>query len=161
CGNQPRTDNGQRQRFENAFPNLVRCEWSITGEATKLYNCFAWSVGITDEWIWLEVDRKWGNPRNGIIEVADFDAFYQAFGYEHTTNINEAEIILYRDPFKAELINPAGITHAARRRRCNCGCGRWMMFESKCGELEKIEHRHNQLDEGYYGVPFRYYKRRN
>ncbi|GBC99531.1 hypothetical protein HRbin17_02056 [bacterium HR17] len=160
CGNQPRTDNGQRQRFENAFPNLVRCEWSITGEATPTYNCFAWSIGVTNQWIDWEVDSVWGD-NDGTLESTDFDAFYQHFGYVRTTNIADADILLYRDPSQVSTINPEGITHAARRRLCNCGLGRWIMFESKCGGWERIEHRRDQLSGGDYGTPFRYYKRRN
>jgi hypothetical protein len=46
--------------------------------------------------------------------------------------------------------------HGARRRSCGCGAGRWIMFESKCGSLEKIEHRWDHLTN--YGYPSRFYK---
>jgi len=159
CGNQPRTDNGQRNRIEGLFPRLVRCEWSITAPANPQYNCIAWSVGITDRWIWWEVDSDFGD-RDGKLESTDFDAFYQHFGYTLTTNINDAEILLYKSPSQANSNNPEGITHAARKKDCICGLGRWIMFESKCGLAERIEHRREQLSNGVYGVPFRYYKKR-
>jgi hypothetical protein len=92
CGDQPRTDNGQRQRFENAFPGLRRCEWSITDRSPFLdlnYNCIAWSVGISDKWIGAIgpphdpteygdefIDRDYGD-NDGLLEISDVDAFMQ------------------------------------------------------------------------------------
>jgi hypothetical protein len=32
------------------------------------------------------------------------------------------------------------------------------MFESKCGEMEQIEHVHSQLNSTTYGTPVRFYK---
>jgi hypothetical protein len=47
--------------------------------------------------------------------------------------------------------------HGARRTYCGCGEGRWLMYESKCGRMERIEHVWNQVSAGY-GAPGRYYK---
>ncbi len=33
------------------FPNLVRAETSKTGDEDKDYNCIAWALGITTEWV--------------------------------------------------------------------------------------------------------------
>jgi hypothetical protein len=55
CGNQPRTiapPDNQRARFQNWFPRLVDCEWSIREPADGNYNCIAWSVGRTNVWIY-------------------------------------------------------------------------------------------------------------
>jgi len=51
CGRQPKTDPpNERNNAKSTFPNLVHCEWSITAEATPVYNCIAWSAGISDRW---------------------------------------------------------------------------------------------------------------
>jgi len=160
CGRQPTP--AERTAMGNDYPNITHCEWSTTGEPTDDYNCIAWSVGITNEWIWLEVDTDFGD-NDGILEVSDFDAFYDDEGYQ-TCAEAEAVIMPYKNPAKAVPKNPDGITHGARKRDCgsnNCGAGRWNMFESKLGDTERIEHRKAQLNGAAgagYGAPFRYYK---
>jgi len=191
CGNQPRTDNGQRQRFENAFPNLVRCEWSITGEATNRYNCIAWSIGETDWWYArilsdpvrrvIGIDQEYGDrdmrwdddPNdveyqdvngngyydpgidpwvdrngNGICDVCDINEFYaKKKGWKP----------LAMGPMDAKAMYYSGY-HAAKRMYCACGAGKWIMYESKCGRLERIEHVWDQLNGSDYGYPKLFYK---
>ena len=50
--------------------------------------------------------------------------------------------------------------HAARRSANSpSGMGNWIMYESKCGKWEKIEHIWDQLNNGSeYGTPVRFYK---
>jgi len=166
CGDQPKTEDehypgageSQRTAFENAFPNLKQCEWSIThNTVTDGYNCIAWSVLITSEWIWWQVDQDYGD-NDGVIEVSDFDAFYDDKGYQIAAGPSDATIILYKSPGAQVPDNPDGITHAARKRNCSCGAGKWIMFESKCGSWERVEHKYGQLNGSSYGTPFRYYK---
>jgi len=47
--------------------------------------------------------------------------------------------------------------HAARRKSCACGAEQWLMFESKCGRWERVEHVWNQLDQSY-GAPGTFYQ---
>jgi len=130
-------------------------EWSITGDANENYNCISWSVGITDEWTWWDVDQypKFGD-QDGILEVSDFDGFYDYYGYEPSTKA-EAGIQLYKKPGAEEPTNPDGITHAARETD-------YGMWESKCGAWEKIDHMRDALNDtsetASYGEHFRYYK---
>jgi hypothetical protein len=163
CGWQP--DASRRLTLQGWFPNLVGCEWSVTYEATWSFNCIAWSVEIKNQWIWDEVDEFYGD-NDEIFETSDFDAFYYEYGYTVTSNVHEAEILLYKDPTQAKPYNPEGITHGARvtgsdvTEGCDCGAGKWIMFESKCGGAERLEHRRYQLNSpGVYGTPYRYYKK--
>jgi len=48
--------------------------------------------------------------------------------------------------------------HGAKKKGCQCGRGKWIMYESKCGDYERIEHVWDQLNDGEYGDPIRYYK---
>jgi hypothetical protein len=156
CGDQPRTDNGKRQQFEAAFPSLVRCEWSITAPPSGVYNCIAWSVGETDVWYNklyhnppgdVGIDKEYGDD-DGVFELSDMDAFYlDKKGWTPSA----------QGPTDAQAIYYSGF-HAARKRTCACGGGRWLMFESKCGEADRIEHVWEQLNGGAYGDPVRLYK---
>jgi len=138
-------------------PNLVGCEWSILGGPTQAYNCLANSVGERTKWIGYIGPPEWGDEfvddygnDNGIIEDSDFDAFYVAKGYERTMNVEEAVIVLYGDPMRHY--------HAARKRDCGCGEGRWIVMDAKLGKEERIEHVFGEESGGTYGNPCRYYK---
>ena len=162
CGRQPTTAERQdSDAFNTLFPGLVNCEWSITGEATDSYNCIAWSVGEANVWYndvggdyiyngvhYIGIDGKYGN-NNGVLDLGDMDAFYKAKEYEPTgTNALDSDVMYY-----------SGF-HGARKKGCSDGDGKWVMYESKCGGLAKIEHVWNQLNGSGYGAPVRYYKKK-
>jgi len=146
------------------FPALVHCEWSITRPATGIpptpgaYNCIAWSVDDTDWWYnkvssdrlhgIVGIDEEYGDPPNGVFELADMDRFYLVKkGYTPTASDETDAQVMYYSGF-----------HAAKKRGCACGAGKWIMYESKCGGAEAIEHVHDQLNGTTYGSPVRYYK---
>lgn len=171
CGRQPKTDPpNERNDAKSTFPNLVHCEWSITAEATPVYNCIAWSAGISDRWFeqviliggvsvadhWLGgvhyvgIDAKYGNS-NGVFEIqADLDAFYAAEASVTPTATGPGDAsVIYYDGY-----------HGAKKKGCTCGSGKWIMFESKCGQWLRLEHVYDQLDGSTcgYGARTRYYK---
>lgn len=169
CGDQPTTTGSPSQRsiLENAFASLVRCEWSITDstDTSPYYNCIAWSVGETNNWyVRTELNRlhpydtpidspPWGNGDNNLT-TTELDAFYDDKGYVPSSIQPPSAptgdvVIMY-------YLGSSGV-HAARKTSCSCGSGRWIMYESKLGESERIEHVWNQLEAGY-GSPIRYYK---
>lgn len=135
-GNPPTA--AQESNIESYFPNLET--WSVTGPATGSYNCIAWSVGITDEWLW---------PGS---TVQDFDAFYASYGWSVSANGNreyrKRKIGLY-----ADNSDPNDCTHGSRETH-DCG---W--DESKLGGLERIMHIRSELEGGYYGNVIRYYEK--
>ncbi len=133
----------QETTIQGYFPNLET--WSVTGPATPYgtpgrYNCIAWSVGITDEWLW---------PGS---TVADFDAFYGSHGWSVSSNGNreykKRKVALY-----ANNSNPNDCTHASRETH-DC---HWE--ESKLGSLERIMHVRSELEGGSYGDIIRYYEK--
>jgi len=169
CGDQPRTDNGQRGRLEGWFPSLLRCEWSVTGGTTLTYNCIAWSAGLTHRWVdptifipgvghvaeaWdsygvrhVSIDKAYGDGDN-VFETSDLDAFYaKEASLTPTASGPSDATVMYYDGY-----------HAARKKGCWCGAGKWIMYESKCGSAERIEHVCDQLDGSSYGARIRYYK---
>jgi len=165
CGSQPRTTGSLSERdwFEGAFPNLVRCEWSITAEASAVYNCIAWSVVETNVWyVTVESARlhsydividapPWGDG-NGTLSTTELDAFYSSKNYVPSSTQPPSE-----PPAEVAVIYYSE-DHAAHRMGCTCGAGKWIMFESKCGEGPKIEHVWNQINGASYGSPSRYYR---
>ena len=155
CGRQPTP--GERTGAKATWPNLVHCEWSITAEATAVYNCIAWSVGETNAWYVdveahrmhpydIVIDVEWGDG-DGTMTTAELDAFYDDKGFEPTgTGPGDADAMYYSK------------FHGAAKKSCSCGAGKWIMFESKCGEWVRMEHVDDQLNGFEYGTPERYYK---
>ncbi len=178
-------DLSQRGFFEAVFPNpggggLVRCEWSSLAPQDPTYNCIAWSVGRDDVWVnpvlevppgsgiylgevtlggthYISIDLydsddpgtepDWGNGNNSFEADPEMHNFYldQANCTPTGTGPDDAQIMYYTG------------YHGAKRRSCACGNGQWLMYESKCGEFDIIEHVHDQLDSGYSGRSI-YYK---
>jgi hypothetical protein len=173
CGNQPRTTGSPSERswLEIISSNLVRCEYSITADPSPYYNCIAWSAGLTDRVVWdtiqdppgsmnyvaekwedgvhiISIDKMYGDKKDNIFTMTDLDAFYATVaGVSPIANGPEDATVMYYDNY-----------HGAKKRNCSCGAGKWMMYESKCGEGFRIEHCHDQLDGLAYGTRVRYYK---
>lgn len=134
----------QESRIKRLFPDLRL--WSVTGQATgphwepKSYNCIAWSVGITDDWIW---------PGD---KVKDFDEFYSLHGWTLSESgrrrYKGRKIALY-----AKGAGPSDCTHASLETHDCC----W--DESKLGAFERIMHRRHEMEFGFYGNVIRYYEK--
>ena len=128
----------QKSTIESYFPNLKT--WSVTGPATGAYNCIAWSVGITNQWLW---------PGN---TVSDFDAFYASYGWSVSPDGNrkykKRKVALY-----ANNSDSNDCTHGSRETH-DCG---W--DESKLGGLERIMHIRSELEGGFYGNIIRFYEK--
>jgi hypothetical protein len=145
AGSTAPTSTQHAQLTASDFPNLKMGDYCVTAPATKTYNCIAWSIGNTSMWIWKEVDSVYGN-KNGIVEIADFDAFYANEGLTPVVDKTPAnpQVVLYA--------NGTTPKHAARKIG-NGDCA----FESKLGRNLRIVHEANQLEGGLYGSINRYY----
>jgi len=84
---------------------------------------------------------------NGVLELSEVDAFYALKGYPNAAS----------GPSDAQVMYYSGY-HGARKAGCGCGSGKWIMYGSKCGQWERIEHVWDQLNGSTYGNPIRYYK---
>jgi len=125
------------------------------GPNDKVYNCIAWSVGISDKWIeeiwpnpappppwFLAIDYHFGD-QNGSASMSEWDYFYQTHGYTRTTNTAGARV---------GLIPGAGL-HAYKIDGCG---GNW---ESKLGQNIRITHGDTWLvNIVSYGEPVYYYE---
>jgi hypothetical protein len=131
-------NSSQKSRIEGWFPNLKK--WSITGPITSSYNCIAWSVGITNQWIWPGYT------------VADFDAFYASHSWS-VASTGKREYKKRKVALYANNSNPNDCTHGSRETH-DCG---W--DESKLGPSERIMHIRSELEGGSYGEVIRYYEK--
>ncbi|HME00025.1 MAG TPA: RHS repeat-associated core domain-containing protein [Terriglobia bacterium] len=128
------------------FPNLKAGEWSITGPAIPEYNCIAWSVGVTNQWVWpgnteavfdklykegltVTPRNRAGQPIGRPVQIGG--------GYKDSDNCDpechKRKVALF--------VDEAGVpTHAAREVEDG---GVW---ESKLGSLCRIKHKLTQLE---------------
>ncbi|MCP3997915.1 MAG: hypothetical protein GY722_23070 [bacterium] len=119
----------------------------MTGPATGTYNCIAWSVGDTKDWLWKDVSLVYGDG-NTYVGIHDFHKMYtEHFGMTEVPTAAEATVILYATPGAPQ--------HAARSRVCASGK---KVFESKLGPQELILHEPEDLTESSYGKPVKYYR---
>jgi hypothetical protein len=130
-----------------AFPHLGE-QYEVLGPATRLYNCVAWTVGVTNQWVWPAKPGK--KPT-----VRDFDELYRRHGYRRVKGLNfdlqpgHDKIVLYGKR-SGKVWEP---THGARQ----LADGSW---SSKLGLLPLIRHLEPEdLGGASYGVPIAVYTR--
>lgn len=121
----------EQQRFQGYFPNLDVNQAVVTGNASWVYNCIAWTVGFSDRWIW---------PGNSL---ASFDIFYLGFGFVRADDGTIAAWGLSRTHMKHGSVTGPG--HGPR-------------WESKCGPDLRIQHGMNELVSGSYGHIVAFYR---
>lgn len=176
CGHQPSVAEYNFMNTEGYFggdTGLVDCEWSITsgvfdGTLDPSYNCIDWSIGEYNTWynpqaIDLKVN---GGNGDGVFESTDMTGFYlKKKGWTLCTGQDPAgaKAMYYPYPTNWDFTNypdnsPSTGFHAAARRNCSCGAGKWVMYESKCGKYGRLEHVWNQLDRVYGAVTKMFYK---
>jgi hypothetical protein len=128
------------------FPNLET--WSVTGPPTGgssvpgSYNCIAWSLGITDDWVW---------PGR---TVQDFDELYASYGWTVSQSC-EREYRKRKVALYANNSDPDDCTHGSRETH-DCG---W--HESKLGPSERIMHIKTELEGGEYGNIIKCYEKQD
>lgn len=137
-----------RPHEKAAFPHL-RGEYEVLRPATPVYNCIAWTLGMTDRWVWPSSTGK--GPT-----LADFDDLYRSHGYRRSDTLNfekEAgieKVIVYGKRGKSGKIE---LTHGARQEKD----GSW---SSKLGQLPLIRHlQPRDIDGNSYGEPVALYVR--
>ena len=122
----------ERTRFQGYFPNLNVNAAVVTDNATRVYNCISWTVGVTNRWLW---------PGNSI---GNFDTLYRGFGFTRSGN----------GPITAWGHSLMNMTHGSVS-----GPGHGPRWESKCGPDLRIQHGLNELVGGTYGRVLAFYRR--
>src|SRR5438105_4800270 len=95
----------EKSQYSKWFPNLNVNAAVVTDNATPAYNCIAWTVGITNRWLW---------PGS---TLALFDAFYKGFGLVQAST----------GPIATWGHSAAQMTHGSIS-----GAGHGPRWESKC-----------------------------
>ena len=122
----------EKTKFHGYFPGLNVNAAIVTGEATSVYNCISWTVGVTNRWLWP------GTP------LAQFDSFYGGFGFARCSN----------GPIAVWGFSPSHITHGSIT-----GSGHGPRWESKCGADLRIQHGLGELAGSSYGHVVAFYCR--
>lgn len=127
--NGPREDCGVLNNFEwfdavSLWPHLDRRDLCIEAPEDSSFNCVAWTVGNTTDWIWEEVDLD----MDGLWEVADFEEFFAQY---------QKSALIYG-------ANNGAVWHSARPLPNNSA-------SSKLGEWFRLRHDRNQIEGGFYG----------
>tara|TARA_B100001778_G_scaffold327497_1_gene325665 strand:+ start:310 stop:762 length:453 start_codon:yes stop_codon:yes gene_type:complete len=128
------------------FPNL---EVAMVSDFNKSYNCIAWSIGVTDRWVWNEIDIN----EDGTANLGEFINFYAKHGYKPVFNEKEADVAL----FALKIGQGYEITHAAKRNKNYPDRSIWL---SKMGQGGIIEHRGlSVFKDSPYGTPIALFAR--
>jgi len=109
---------------QQLWPGLDRRDVCKEAAEDSAYNCISWTIDITDEWIWDEVDMD----QNGLWEYSDIEAFFALY---------QKSAVIYGS-------NSHAVLHTARPLPNNCA-------SSKAGEWIRLRHDRNQIEGGYYG----------
>jgi hypothetical protein len=123
----------EKQRFQQYFPGLNVNAAVVTDNATAVYNCISWTVGVTNRWLW---------PGN---TLAVFDTFYAGFGFVRSGN----------GPIAAWGHSTTNMTHGSVS-----GAGHGPRWESKCGSDLRIQHGLGELAGSNYGRVIAFYRAR-
>jgi hypothetical protein len=137
--------------LEELFPGLRPGTYLVTSPVDGDYNCIAWSVGNTHDWLWP------GDPAVSVwpAEVPHeetltaFEILFGRYGFvacateELDPGVEKAALFATADGFP---------THAARQ----LPSGRWT---SKLGKSEDIEHDLHAIEGEVYGGVLRIFRR--
>lgn len=132
----------------SAFPGLVAGDWCVLQSPTPTFNCYAWSVGDTTQWIDSQVDSRYGD-NDGNLSFADFDEFYRQTQnlYPQTAPDSSTFVALFAK---------GGVPQHAALVAGSQSCGS-IPFTSKLGRGPLIAHDLYQLEGSTYGTVARYY----
>jgi hypothetical protein len=122
----------EKRRFRGYFPALNVDRVVVTGEASIVYNCISWTVGVANRWLW---------PGNSL---ANFDAFYRGFGFVPAGD----------GPIAGWGHSTSKMTHGSIS-----GPGHGPRWESKCGPDLRIQHGLDELAGSTYGRVAAFYRR--
>ncbi len=117
------------------WPRLNVNNAVVTGEETRQYNCLAWTLGITNAWVW-----PWGG-RNAT--KAEFNTLYRNYGFS---------------PASSGEVAAFGLSLNSMTHGSISGTGHGPRWESKCGAWLRIQHGLGELEGGsVYGNVISFY----
>lgn len=119
------------------WPGMDMSRVYVTGEATDMYNCLGWTLGV-QTWVW-----PW-RPKTRPVSIAEFDDLYTQLGHP----------LVERGPIAAYGILDSNMKHGALHRGSGASPDNW---GSKCGEWLRISHNQDDIIGNQYGGWRRYY----
>jgi hypothetical protein len=86
----------EKTEYKAVFPNLDVDKAVVTGENSGVYNCLAWTLGITTSWVWPGENES------------DFDTLYLGNGFKRAANGPVAALGTFKIENEARLHLRAG-----------------------------------------------------
>lgn len=140
-------DDGERIVYKAFFPNLNLQTAKETSFSTRCYNCIAWTLGITNDWLWPDAHAA---ATETSTTVQDFDDFYKKLGFVRTDKPAQADIALWGNK------SPSGNIYATHASINKPATNQW---ESKLGAFIRMQHDKDDLVGDQYGMIVAYYKK--
>lgn len=127
----------EKSQARQVWPRMNVDGVIVTDEATNRYNCLAWTLGITTNWVW-----PWGS-RNAT--KAEFDSLYRSYGFS---------------PAGSGTIAAFGLNLNSMTHGSITGPGHEPRWESKAGAWLRIQHSLGEMEGGsIYGNVLGFYRR--
>jgi hypothetical protein len=120
----------EKREYRAIFPRLDVDRAIVTGEASAVYNCIAFTVGVTNAWLW---------PGD---TMQHFDSFYAQYGFIRSSS---GHIAAWGSALNA-------MTHGSIAAPPPLA-----LWESKCGQGLRFQHRINELESSAYGRILAFY----
>jgi type VI secretion system secreted protein VgrG len=125
------------------FPRLGN-NYEVLRNGTSSYNCIAWSLGITNKWIWP------GTSLPAFDKLNNDHGFHRISGLDYKVEAGVDKVVLYGKKKDGKTV----VTHQARQM----SDGTWT---SKMGKMAVIRHATpDSLDGPDYGRPIAVYTRK-
>ncbi len=127
----------------NDFPRLGK-SYEVLSAGTSSYNCIAWSLGITNDWVWP------GNTMQAFDKLNTKHGFHKMSKLDYQMQPGVEKVVLYGKTVNGRTV----VTHQARQMTD----GTWT---SKLGKMAVIRHANpDSLDGPDYGHPVAVYSRK-
>lgn len=141
---------------DNLFNGLDQDDAIQSYPIAVRYNCFSWSVGVTDGWN-VPDDNTSVFKGDSILE--SFDNFYNTFGFTRlNANWDNAPIDLYG--YISSKSNKLYLAHASIRKGADNHTHGYD-WESKLGGTHRIFHPRTDISCANYGTPWFHYIKTN
>ncbi len=133
----------------SVFPYLKTGDAIRTAPATQVYNCIAWTIDRTDDWIWpisvYSSYYKAGDP------LASFDALYAQYNYTRQgSSVEKGVVALWGT-------SSTNFTHGSIKNNANSIYPHGYDWESKPGALMRTFHPKLSIRGEDYGAIQHYY----
>lgn len=104
-----------------AIRNTIANNWEYYARGYRDYNCLAYALGYTDQWMWPWGDR---NPTESEVK-----SYLRSYGYSITTNKSSFTELSAKKKIIVYSVNGNGITHFSKKYGSEGIVAKWGQYE--------------------------------